>query len=61
MPTDGLPPLQKAIIRYTAEHCGRLVAPENVILSNGAKQAIYNKFQEVRSGPPEVREAGPKL
>lgn len=41
-PTDGLPSLKKAIIRYTEENYGRLVAPENVIVSTGAKQSIYN-------------------
>ncbi|MDZ7392654.1 MAG: hypothetical protein ONB25_07165 [candidate division KSB1 bacterium] len=30
-PPDGIPALKKAIIRYTEEHYGRLVAPENVI------------------------------
>src|SRR5512147_1346807 len=41
-PTDGLPSLKKAIIRYTEENYGRVVAPENVIASTGAKQALYN-------------------
>jgi aspartate aminotransferase len=39
-PADGIPALKKAIIRYTEEHYGRGVAPENVIVSSGAKQAI---------------------
>jgi aspartate aminotransferase len=39
-PADGMPALKKAIIRYTEEHYGRLVAPENVVASSGAKQAI---------------------
>ncbi len=39
-PPDGIPALKKAIIRYTEEHYNRLVTPENVIVSNGAKQAI---------------------
>ena len=41
-PTDGLPSLKKAIIHYTEKHYDRLVAPENVIVSTGAKQSIYN-------------------
>ena len=41
-PTDGLPSLKKAIIRYTEENYGRLVTPENVIVSTGAKQSIFN-------------------
>jgi aspartate/methionine/tyrosine aminotransferase len=35
-PTDGLPSLKKAIIRYTEENYGRPVAPDNIIVSNGA-------------------------
>ncbi len=42
VPTDGLPSLKKAVIRYTEENYGRLVTPDNVIISTGAKQAIYN-------------------
>ena len=38
-PTDGIPSLKKAIIRYTEETYDRLVAPENVIVSSGAKQS----------------------
>lgn len=41
-PTDGQPSLKKAIIYYTEENYGRLVAPENVIVSTGAKQSLYN-------------------
>jgi aspartate aminotransferase len=39
-PTDGTPSLKKAIIRYTEESYGRLVAPENIIVSTGAKQSL---------------------
>jgi aspartate aminotransferase len=41
-PTDGIPSLKKAIIRYTEENYDRLVAPENVIVSVGAKQSLFN-------------------
>jgi aspartate aminotransferase len=41
-PTDGTPSLKKAIIRYMDESYDRLVAPENVIVSTGAKQSIFN-------------------
>ncbi|TET83462.1 MAG: pyridoxal phosphate-dependent aminotransferase [Anaerolineales bacterium] len=41
-PTDGLPSLKKAIIRFMEDHYDRLVAPENIIVSTGAKQCIYN-------------------
>lgn len=42
VPTDGMPSLKKAIIRYTEENYGRLVTPENVIVSTGAKQSLFN-------------------
>ena len=41
-PPDGMPSLKKAIIRYTEETYGRIIAPENLIVSAGAKQSIYN-------------------
>jgi aspartate aminotransferase len=41
-PTDGTPTLKKAIIHYMEEHYDKLVAPENVIVSTGAKQSVYN-------------------
>ena len=41
-PTDGIPSLKKAIVRYTEEYYDKVVAPENVIVSSGAKQSIYN-------------------
>lgn len=43
-PTDGLPSLKKAIIRYTGENYDKMVGPENVIVSSGAKQSLYNLF-----------------
>ena len=41
-PPDGTIPLKKAIIRYTEENYDRLVAPENVLVTNGAKQSLFN-------------------
>ena len=41
-PTDGLPSLKKAILRYTEDFYDRIVAPENVIVSEGAKQSLFN-------------------
>lgn len=54
VPTDGLPSLKKAIIRYTEENYGRLPAPENVIVSTGAKQAIYNLLLSIVDPQDEV-------
>jgi aspartate aminotransferase len=39
-PADGIPALKQAIIRYTGDMYGRIVSPQNVIASGGAKQAI---------------------
>jgi aspartate aminotransferase len=41
-PTDGIPSLKKAILRYTEDHYERVAAPENVIVSDGAKQCLFN-------------------
>jgi aspartate aminotransferase len=41
-PTDGLPSLKKAIVKYTEEHYDKVVAPENIIITTGAKQSLYN-------------------
>jgi aspartate aminotransferase len=41
-PTDGNPSLKKAVVRYTEENYNRLVVPQNVIISDGAKQSLWN-------------------
>jgi aspartate aminotransferase len=53
-PTDGLPSLKKAILRYTEDHYDRMVAPENVIISSGAKQSIYNVLYSILNPQDEV-------
>jgi aspartate aminotransferase len=42
VPADGTPSLKQAILRYTEESYGRLVRPDNVIVSSGAKQGLFN-------------------
>ncbi|MCA9978219.1 MAG: aminotransferase class I/II-fold pyridoxal phosphate-dependent enzyme [Anaerolineales bacterium] len=54
VPTDGMPSLKKAVIRYTEENYGRLVAPENIVISTGAKQAIYNILFSIINPQDEV-------
>lgn len=54
VPTDGTPALKHAVIRYTEEHYGRLVAPENVIVSSGAKQSIFNVLMSLVDPQDEV-------
>ncbi len=53
-PTDGIPSLKKAIIRYTEENYDRVVAPENVIVSSGAKQSVYNVLYSLLNPQDEV-------
>src|SRR5512136_2672365 len=53
-PTDGTPSLKKAIIRYTEENYDKVVAPENVIVSAGAKQSIYNILYSILNPQDEV-------
>ncbi len=54
VPTDGTPSLKKAIIRYTEENYGRLVAPQNVIVSTGAKQSLFNILYSIINPQDEV-------
>jgi aspartate aminotransferase len=53
-PADGTPSLKKAVIRYTEENYNRLVAPENVIITNGAKQSLFNIFYSLLNPQDEV-------
>jgi len=53
-PPDGLPSLKKAIIRYTEESYDRYVAPENVIVSAGAKQSLFNILFSILNPQDEV-------
>ena len=53
-PPDGLPSLKKAIIHYTEENYDRLVAPENIIISAGAKQSLYNILFSILNPQDEV-------
>ncbi len=52
--TDGMPALKRAIIAYTEEFYGRLPAPENVIVSTGAKQALFNVLFSLLDPQDEV-------
>jgi aspartate aminotransferase len=42
VPTDGTPSLKKAIVRYMEDNYNRVVAPYNIIVSDGAKQSLWN-------------------
>ncbi len=53
-PADGTPSLKKAIIRYTEENYNKMVSPENIIVSAGAKQAVYNLLFALLNPQEEV-------
>jgi aspartate aminotransferase len=53
-PADGIPSLKRAIIRYTEESYDRVVAPENIIVSAGAKQAVFNVLYSIVNPQDEV-------
>jgi aspartate aminotransferase len=53
-PPDGLPSLKKAIIRYTEENYDKVIAPENVVVSAGAKQSIFNILYSLLNPQDEV-------
>ena len=53
-PADGIPALKQAIVRYTGDMYKRIVSPENVIASSGAKQAIMVALQAILNPQDEV-------
>jgi aspartate aminotransferase len=53
-PADGLLAMKKSVIRYTEEFYNHLVAPENVVISSGAKQSIMNLLYAVLEPKDEV-------
>jgi aspartate aminotransferase len=53
-PTDGIPSLKKAIIKYTEENYDKNVGPENIIVSDGAKQCLFNILFTILNPQDEV-------
>lgn len=53
-PPDGIPALKQAIIRYTEQFYNRLVSPEHVMASGGAKQAIMVCLHAILNPQEEV-------
>ncbi len=53
-PTDGLPSLKQAIISYTEDNYDRIIAPENIIVTNGAKQSLFNVIYSLVDPQDEV-------
>jgi len=53
-PSTGTPGLIKAVIRYTEENYNRAISTENVIVSGGAKQSLYNLLLTIVDPQDEV-------
>ena len=53
-PSDGIPSLKKAIVRYTEESYDKIVGPDNIIVAQGAKQALYNLLYTLLNPQDEV-------
>ncbi|MFN8035551.1 MAG: pyridoxal phosphate-dependent aminotransferase [Acidimicrobiia bacterium] len=53
-PTPGLPELREAIAAKTHRDSGLEVAPAQVLVTNGGKQAVYNTFQALLDPGDEV-------
>jgi aspartate aminotransferase len=53
-PPDGIPALKKAVIRYTEENYNKVVGPDNVIISSGAKQALMVLLYSILEPKEEV-------
>lgn len=53
-PADGIVELKQAIIRYTEDYYKIKVAPENVIASSGAKQALMVALMTILNPQEEV-------
>ncbi|HHI03651.1 MAG TPA: pyridoxal phosphate-dependent aminotransferase [candidate division Zixibacteria bacterium] len=53
-PTEGIPSLIKAVIRYTEENYNKIVGPKNIIVSNGAKHSLYNIMLTILNPQDEV-------
>ncbi|MBE9523563.1 MAG: pyridoxal phosphate-dependent aminotransferase [Chloroflexi bacterium] len=51
---DGMPSLKKAVIRYTDENYGKVIAPENIIITTGAKQSLFNILYTLLNPQDEV-------
>src|SRR5512142_2451259 len=53
-PAGGLPALKEAIVAKTARDSGLQVAPANVLITNGGKQAVYEALATMLDPGDEV-------
>jgi len=59
VPTDGLPSLKKAIIKYTEDEYDKRIEPRNIIVSEGAKQSLFNIIYSLCNPQDEVMVLAP--
>ncbi len=53
-PSTGTPELKEAVAQYTLANYGQKVGPENIIVSAGAKQALFNFLLAIVNAGDEV-------
>ena len=53
-PAAGLPEMKEVIVQKTLEDSGTKIAPSQVIVTNGGKQAVYQAFQVILDDGDEV-------
>ncbi len=53
-PADGISSLKKAVVRYTEENYDKIVGSDNIIISQGAKQALFNLLYTLVNPQDEV-------
>lgn len=53
-PTNGQPALRDAIVAKTLRDSGLSITPEQVLVTNGGKQAVFNTFQTLLDAGDEV-------
>jgi aspartate aminotransferase len=53
-PSSGMPSFKKAVVQYTEQNYGRVVAPRNIVVTTGAKQAIFNALFAILDPGDEV-------
>lgn len=54
VPTDGTPSLKKAILRYMEDNYNRVAYSYNIIVSDGAKQSLWNVLFTICNPQDEV-------
>ncbi len=53
-PADGTREMKQAVIRYMHEYYGKKFDPENIVVSNGAKQALMIAMQAILDPQDEI-------